>query len=184
MVARKASSVYGTDMPRISSGNDGEQLASWGELNARMTKRVLREPPQPLVEGNYALRVLETRGRISGQARRVPIGLVQREQQWWVVSPDWSRDWVRNLRADPRCAVLTSDERVPRWAVPAQSQEVAMVVPTYLSAVNAPWARQAFPVAPDASQAKLIEQAPKMAVFHLDSSDSGNVTTTELGDGS
>lgn len=158
-------------MARTSSGTSEPDAAVVRALNDHMVSQLLQEPPGPLVERGYALRVLETRGRVSGLARRAPIGVLQSAGQWWLVSPQGTRDWVRNLRADPRCALLAGDERMPRRAVEGSVEQLATVVPEYLAVVTVPWAREAFPVSPESPQAVVFERASAMAVFRLDPGD-------------
>ena len=44
-------------------------------------------------------RVLEVRGRTSGEPRRVPVNLLTLEGERYLVSPRGTTQWVRNLRA-------------------------------------------------------------------------------------
>lgn len=78
-------------------------------LNATMTDTILDGPPQPLVDGGYALRVLYTTGRRSGRRRPVPTGVVVLGDRRYLVCPDPRRDWARNLAADPRCVIASRD---------------------------------------------------------------------------
>ena len=45
-------------------------------------------------------RVLETRGRQSGQPRRTPVNLLTVDGHEYLVSPRGHSQWVRNVRAD------------------------------------------------------------------------------------
>src|ERR1700710_350701 len=45
-------------------------------------------------------RVLETRGRQSGQPRRTPVNLLTVDGREYLVSPRGHSQWVRNVRAD------------------------------------------------------------------------------------
>ena len=86
----------------------------------------------------YGSRVLEVRGRTSGQPRRTPVNLLRFEGERYLVSPRGHTQWVRNLRASgegrlligPRAErfnateVVDNDEKVAilraylkRWAV-------------------------------------------------------------------
>jgi deazaflavin-dependent oxidoreductase (nitroreductase family) len=44
-------------------------------------------------------RVLEVRGRMSGEWRRTPVNPLEVEGQWYLVAPRGQTQWVRNLRA-------------------------------------------------------------------------------------
>jgi deazaflavin-dependent oxidoreductase (nitroreductase family) len=133
-----------------------------------MAAQIADGPAQPLLEGKYALRVLQSRGRVSGQERRTPLGVTQLHDQWFLVSPDRGRDWVHNLVADGRCALLAGGERLPRRAVGVTGREAAAVVSTYLSTVTAPWALRAFPVGPNATVEEIVAHLDTIAVFRLD----------------
>jgi deazaflavin-dependent oxidoreductase (nitroreductase family) len=48
----------------------------------------------------WGSRILETRGRRSGLARRTPVNLLDIEGRHYLVSPRGETDWVRNVRSD------------------------------------------------------------------------------------
>lgn len=57
-------------------------------------------------------RVLEVRGRKSGQARRVPVNLLDIGGHLYLVAPRGETEWVRNVRADGgRLALLIGRRR-------------------------------------------------------------------------
>jgi deazaflavin-dependent oxidoreductase (nitroreductase family) len=142
-------------------------------VNAAMSRRIVDEPAAPLVDGGYALRVLRTTGRRSAEPRETPIAVVAREGRLYLVSPDAGRAWVRNLAADPRCALVAADGADPRTAVPVTPAEAASAVRTYLRAMTQPWALGAFPVGPDASLDEISAHLGEMAVLQLEPSDDG-----------
>lgn len=137
-------------------------------MNTGMTTRILAEPAAPVPEAGYALRVVRTTGRRSGEPRRTPVGVTRLHDHEYLVSPDRSRDWVRNLAAAPECALLAGDEDRARVAVPVGADEAAAVVSTYLRAVTVPWALKAFPVPPEATPAEITAHLDSIAVFRLD----------------
>ncbi|HEX7303819.1 nitroreductase/quinone reductase family protein [Lentzea sp.] len=141
---------------------------SSSELNAQMIARILDTPAQPVADGGYALRVVETRGRVTGEPRRTPLGLTRVGGRHYLVCPDRRRDWVRNLLADAGCALLAGGERQPEHAVEVNGEEAAAVVSVYLTAVETPWALRAFPVPPGSSTAEIERHLGVMAVFRLD----------------
>ena len=60
----------------------------------------------------WGSRVLEVRGRTSGQARRVPVNLLEREGRHYLVSPRGEGQWVRNVRAaGGRLATIVGSRR-------------------------------------------------------------------------
>ncbi|WP_370941934.1 nitroreductase/quinone reductase family protein [Amycolatopsis sp. cg5] len=136
-------------------------------LNAEMTERLLAAPAEPVPDGGYALRVLETRGRTSAEPRRTPLAVVGREGGHFLVSPVRGRDWVRNLLADPACAVLENTDRIPCQAHEVVGAEAAAVIAVYLRSMTVPWAIRAFPVPQEASLDDILGHVADMAVFEL-----------------
>ncbi|MFB9685106.1 nitroreductase family deazaflavin-dependent oxidoreductase [Amycolatopsis plumensis] len=136
-------------------------------MNAEMTAKLIDAPAETPPDGGYALRVVETRGRRSGEPRRVPLAVVAHDGGQYLVSPVRDRDWVENLLATPECALLSGGHREERRADPAAGEEAAAVVAAYLAAMSVPWAIRAFPVPQDATPAQILEHLPGMAVFRL-----------------
>ena len=66
----------------------------------------------------WGSRVLEVRGRKSGEARRTPVNLLEVDGVEYLVAPRGEGQWVRNVRADGgRLALLLGrrrDERIAR----------------------------------------------------------------------
>ncbi|GEL26979.1 hypothetical protein PSU4_59330 [Pseudonocardia sulfidoxydans NBRC 16205] len=137
-------------------------------LNASMIDRILSEPPDPIVDGGYALRVLRTRGRRSGRVRVTPMGVVGVGGSHYLVCPDPNRDWARNLAADPACAVVSRDDERPATTVAVPDDEAAPVVATYLSAMrDLPFAINSFPVGPDATPEEIRPRLGTIRVLRL-----------------
>jgi deazaflavin-dependent oxidoreductase (nitroreductase family) len=67
--------------------------------------------------------VLETRGRVSGRPRRVPIGFVATAAGWLVAAADEETRWARNLLAEPRCVVELGGTRQRCLAVGLEAAE-------------------------------------------------------------
>lgn len=137
-------------------------------MNRSMVTRLLEDDPQPLQDEGFATRVLETVGRRSGQVRRTPIAVVRSRGLSYLVSPDLSRDWVRNLGAQPQCTVLSRDVSFDARAEPAEHDESIRVIRTYLQSMTVPWALKAFPIGPDASDAEIAANLATIAVLRLD----------------
>ncbi|MET8998228.1 nitroreductase family deazaflavin-dependent oxidoreductase [Amycolatopsis sp. NPDC004169] len=136
-------------------------------MNAEMTAKLIDAPAEAPPEGGYALRVVETRGRRTGEPRRVPLAVVARGGRHYLVSPVRDRDWVENLLATPECALLSDGRREDRRADEIGGEEAAAVVAAYLAAMSVPWAIRAFPVPQDATPEQILEHLPGMAVFRL-----------------
>jgi deazaflavin-dependent oxidoreductase (nitroreductase family) len=140
-------------------------------LNAEMTAELIGSPGEAPPEGGYALRVVETRGRSTGEPRRVPLAVVARDGGRYLVSPVRDRDWVSNLLDAPECALLAAGERQDCRAETVDGDEAAGVVATYLAAMSVPWAVKAFPVPQDATPSQILEHLDGMAVFKLTTVD-------------
>jgi deazaflavin-dependent oxidoreductase (nitroreductase family) len=147
-------------------------------MNAEMTAKLIGAPAEPPPEGGYALRVVETRGRRTGEPRRVPLAVVAHGGGQYLVSPVRDRDWVENLLAAPECALLSGGRREDRRAEPVGGEEAATVVATYLGAMSVPWAIRAFPVPRDAPPDRILEHLPGMAVFRLNTMDTMDTADT------
>ena len=61
----------------------------------------------------WGSRVLEVRGRTSGEPRRTPVNLLTFEDRQYLVSPRGETQWVRNARAaGGRVATIVGSTRV------------------------------------------------------------------------
>ncbi|OAP21639.1 hypothetical protein A4R44_07662 [Amycolatopsis sp. M39] len=133
-----------------------------------MVRKLLATEPDPVPEGGYGLRVLETTGRRSGRIRQTPIGVLLLDGTRYLVSPDANRDWVGNLVATPNCRLRAGGADESGCAQPVGGAEAVSVISAYLNAVRAPWAIAAFPVGPAASAAEIAAQLGSLAVFRLE----------------
>ena len=136
-------------------------------MNRSMVERLLAAPAEEPAEGGYALRVVQTRGRTSGEPRRTPLAVVRHDGRDHLVTPDPGRDWARNLLADPAATRLSADGAREVRAVRVGDGEGAPVVRAYLAAMTVPWARDAFPVGPDDPLETVLEHMAGIAVFAL-----------------
>src|SRR5712692_7403242 len=81
--------------------------------------------------------LLTVRGRTSGQPHTVPVILVEKDNQRWLVAPYGVVQWVRNLRA-AGTATLTRGRRSETIAVSElPAREAAPVLKQYL--LNGAW---------------------------------------------
>lgn len=141
------------------------------EMNDQMVDRLLHQQPQPLTEGGYALRVLETRGRRTGRVHRTPLGVLLRHGTQHLVCPDRSRDWVRNLDTSPDCLLSTAAGSELTRASSVTASLAAEIVACYLAVVTVPWATKSFGLHDDADLAEIEAALPRMAVFALNGRD-------------
>lgn len=136
-------------------------------MNHAMVARVLATPAQPIPAGGYALRVLEVAGRHSGRPARTTIGVLDHDGRHYLVCPDRSRDWPRNLGTAGRAVILAEDVAEPVRATEVTGRAAAEVVAAYLSAVTTPWAVAAFGLPPNATADDAMAELGRMAVFEL-----------------
>ena len=113
-------------------------------------------------------RVLEVRGRTSGEPRRVPVNLLTLDGQHYLVSPRGEGQWVRNVRAaDGRLATLVGKRR-DEWV--AQELEGAAKIPVlraYLKRWKAEVGVFFDGASADSSDEELAAISPKHPVFRL-----------------
>ena len=113
-------------------------------------------------------RVLEVRGRTSGEPRQVPVNLLTVDRQRYLVAPRGETQWVRNLRASGGEAILLLGRR--REGVAATEladEEKAPLLRAYLKRWKAEIGVFFKGVGPDASDEELLRIAPGYPVFRL-----------------
>ncbi|MEA2315054.1 MAG: hypothetical protein QOI03_1746 [Solirubrobacteraceae bacterium] len=115
-------------------------------------------------------RVLEVRGRSSGQWRSTPVNLLAFEGQRYLLAPRGHTQWVRNLRAsgegrlrvgrrlEPFTATEVLDEAEKAPIMRAYLKRWAMEVGVFFEGVGA-----------DAPESELRAIAPKHPVFRISS---------------
>jgi len=107
--------------------------------------------------------LLTVHGRRSGQPHSVPVVLMVRDGQRWLVAPYGVVQWVRNIRA-AGTATLTCGRRSEMIAVTELSaQQAAPVLKQYLSRVAI--VRPYFDVTQDSSLEDFVQEAPHHPVF-------------------
>jgi len=78
-------------------------------------------------------RVLEVRGRKSGEVRRTPVNLLKYQGREYLVAPRGDTQWARNVRADGGKLVLVlGRRREARVATELSDDEKAPVLRAYL----------------------------------------------------
>jgi deazaflavin-dependent oxidoreductase (nitroreductase family) len=113
-------------------------------------------------------RVLEVKGRKSGQWRSTPVNLLTIDGDRYLVAPRGHTQWVRNMRAagGGRLKLGRRTEDFKATEVPAA--DAVPILRAYLEKWK--WEVGAFfaGVGPDSSDAKLAEISPDHPVFKLD----------------
>ncbi len=110
--------------------------------------------------------VLETKGRRSGQARSVPVNIVDYDGQRYLVSPRGESEWVRNVRADGGRAVLRHGKRESVHLEELPPGERAAIIQKYLRE-NAMATKQHFGIDPKSDLAEFERIAPTHPVFRI-----------------
>jgi deazaflavin-dependent oxidoreductase (nitroreductase family) len=136
-------------------------------MNRGVVERLRAAGPMPLMQDTYALRVVRTTGRRSGQPRPVPLAVVHHDGRHYLVAPDARRDWVANLDAHPRCAVEAGGGAEEVEARRISGRPAAAVVAAYAVATTGGPVRAAFPFTDDAGLDEVESVLDRMAVFEL-----------------
>lgn len=118
----------------------------------------------------YGSRVLEVRGRTSGEWRRTPVNLLRLDGDEYLVAPRGETQWVRNIRAaggarlllgrrtrEIRVAELADADKVP--VLRAYLRRWAWEVKVFFEGVTA-----------DSTDEQLLAIAPRHPVFRLEPS--------------
>ena len=115
-------------------------------------------------------RVLEVRGRQSGQPRRTPVNLLTIDGHEYLVSPRGHTQWVRNVRADGgRLTLILGRGRKAYEAreLTAEDARTTQILRAYLKRWKAEVGVFFDGTGPDSSDAELAAIAPKHPIFEL-----------------
>jgi deazaflavin-dependent oxidoreductase (nitroreductase family) len=112
-------------------------------------------------------RVLEVKGRKTGEPRRTPVNLLTLDDQRYLVAPRGHTQWVRNLRAGGRGRLLLGRRAEEFTATELPDQEKPPVLREYLRRWK--WEVGAFfdGVGPDAGDDELRRIAPDHPIFRV-----------------
>jgi deazaflavin-dependent oxidoreductase (nitroreductase family) len=112
-------------------------------------------------------RVLEVRGRKTGEPRRTPVNLLTLGGARYLVAPRGHTQWVRNLRASREGRLLLGRRAESFTAEELQDQDKPAILRPYLEKWK--WEVGAFfgGVGPDSSEEDLLRIAPDHPVFRL-----------------
>ena len=116
----------------------------------------------------WGSRVLEVRGRTSGEWRRTPVNLLTLDGERYLVSPRGHSQWVRNMRVSGGGRLLLGPRSESFSAVElSDDAEKVPVLRAYLKRWKAEVGVFFDGVGPDSSEQELREAAPKHPVFRL-----------------
>jgi deazaflavin-dependent oxidoreductase (nitroreductase family) len=112
-------------------------------------------------------RVLEVRGRKSGEWRQTPVNPLDFEGQRYLVAPRGHTQWVRNLRASERGRLVLGRRTEEFTATELADDEKPSLLRAYLEKWK--WEVGAFfgGVGPDSPDAELRRIAPDHPVFRI-----------------
>jgi deazaflavin-dependent oxidoreductase (nitroreductase family) len=113
-------------------------------------------------------RVLEVRGRKSGEPRRTPVNLLTVEGTRYLVAPRGQTQWVRNLRARGEGRLLLGRGAEGFSAVEVPDDDKVPLLRAYLERWK--WEVGAFfdGIGPDAADAELRRIAPDHPIFRIE----------------
>jgi deazaflavin-dependent oxidoreductase (nitroreductase family) len=113
-------------------------------------------------------RVLEVKGRKSGEWRRTPVNLLEFEGARYLVAPRGNTQWVRNMRASGGGRLVIGRRTEEFTAKEVPEDERVPLLRAYLEKWK--WEVGAFfgGVGPDSSDAELRRIAPDHPAFRID----------------
>lgn len=113
-------------------------------------------------------RVLEVRGRASGEPRTNPVNLLTLDGEQYLVAPRGETQWVRNVRADEgRCVLILGRRRTDHLATELTGDAKVAVLRAYLKRWKAEVGVFFGGAGPDSTDAELAAIAPRHPVFVL-----------------
>jgi len=115
----------------------------------------------------WGSRVLEVRGRSSGQWRRTPVNLLSYEGERYLVAPRGHTQWVRNLRASGEGRLLLGRRSESFTAIELDDREKVPILRAYLKRWKAEVGVFFEGVGPDSPEQELGRVAPAHPVFRL-----------------
>lgn len=113
-------------------------------------------------------RVLEVRGRKSGEPRRTPVNLLTFEDTRYLVAPRGHTQWVRNLRAQGQGRLLLGRRAEDFTAIELPDDDKVPILRAYLERWK--WEVGQFfgGVGPESADAELRRIAPDHPIFRIE----------------
>jgi deazaflavin-dependent oxidoreductase (nitroreductase family) len=115
----------------------------------------------------FGSRVLEVRGRSSGQPRRTPVNLLDLDGERYLVAPRGETQWARNLRVSGEGRLLAGRRSESFTATELSDEEKPPILRAYLARWKFEVGAFFDGVGPDSSEQELREAAPKHPVFRV-----------------
>jgi deazaflavin-dependent oxidoreductase (nitroreductase family) len=118
-------------------------------------------------------RVLEVRGRKTGEPRRTPVNPLEYQGSRYLVAPRGHTQWVRNLRASGEGRLWLGRRSEPFVATELSDDDKPPLLRAYLKRWKAEVGVFFGGVGPDSSEEELRRIAPDHPVFKLDPAQGG-----------
>jgi deazaflavin-dependent oxidoreductase (nitroreductase family) len=115
----------------------------------------------------WGSRVLEVRGRTSGEPRRTPVNLLSIDGQPYLVAPRGETQWVRNLRVSGDGALIVGKRRQTFTAQELIDEQKPEILRAYLKRWKAEVGVFFDGVSATSTDAELDRIAPRHPVFRL-----------------
>jgi deazaflavin-dependent oxidoreductase (nitroreductase family) len=115
----------------------------------------------------YGSRVLEVKGRRSGEWRQTPVNLLRYEGAEYLVAPRGHTQWVKNLRSSGEGRLRVGGRVEPFHASELADAEKPVVLRAYLKKWKVEVGVFFAGVGPDSSDEELLRAAPDHPVFRL-----------------
>jgi deazaflavin-dependent oxidoreductase (nitroreductase family) len=120
----------------------------------------------------YGSRVLEVKGRTSGQWRQTPVNLMRYQDGEYLVAPRGQTQWVKNLRASGQGRLRLGSRTEQFSAIELTDDEKPALLRAYLKKWKFEVGVFFDGVGPDSSDAELREIAPDHPVFRVSRAES------------
>jgi deazaflavin-dependent oxidoreductase (nitroreductase family) len=115
----------------------------------------------------YGSRVLEVKGRTSGEWRQTPVNLLRYEDAEYLVAPRGHTQWVKNLRASGQGRLRVGRRAQPFHSVELPDDEKPPLLRAYLKRWKFEVGMLFAGVGPDSSDEELRRIAPDHPVFRV-----------------
>ena len=115
----------------------------------------------------YGSRVLEVKGRTSGEWRSTPVNLLRYQGEEYLVAPRGHTQWVKNLRASGEGRLRVGRRTQPFTAVEVTDDEKPPLLRAYLKKWKVEVGVFFGGVGPDSSEDELRRIAPDHPAFRL-----------------
>ena len=116
----------------------------------------------------WGSRILEVRGRKTGEPRRTPVNVLTLDGVRYLVSPRGHTQWVRNVRVSGEGTLLLGNRREPFRAVEVADAEKEPILRGYLQRWKWEVGQFFSGVGPDSPPADVERIAPDHPVFRIE----------------